>query len=72
MVVDPNKHTTQYSRLLCDDAKTQKKRHLVQKIVHIKRTFGYTEAEKMAFHKHVDMLHLSAGDVFGERHSFYY
>ena len=43
-----------------------KKKQLAQNFVHIKRTLGYVEAEKVVHHKHVDLAFLAEGDVFGK------
>ena len=45
---------------------TTNKQHLAQNIVHVKRTYGYAEAEKIMNHKLVELSYLVDGDVFGE------
>lgn len=65
LVVEPGKHRSQYSRLMTNVDAT-KKRRLTQNIIHVKRKFGYAEAEKVINHKLLDLAYMTEGDMFGK------
>ncbi|XP_067942537.1 uncharacterized protein [Watersipora subatra] len=68
LMIDPMKHKSQYSRLM-SSVDSASKKPLAQNIVHVKRKFGYAEAEKMVNQKCVALTCLSEGDVFGDLES---
>ena len=65
LVVDVAQHRSQYSRLLQSSNTGPKAIQLAQNIVHIKRKFGYAEAEKRLAHKLIELTYLKEGDVYG-------
>ena len=64
-MVDVAQHRSQYSRLLQSSNTSPKAKQLAQNIVHIKRKFGYAEAEKRLAHKLIELTYLKEGDVYG-------
>lgn len=68
-MMDTSRHPSQYPRLM-NQVNSAKHRTLAQTMVHVKRNFGYAEAEKLANQKHIEMALLTVGDVFGGSRSY--